>query len=72
MSSSWEKKISIFAIIYFVIGFFFAIFYAVFYHWPALSFLSPGFYAVVLTWPIQIPGFVSDFSYYGFAGKVLT
>lgn len=67
-----EKKLTIFAIIYFVIGIIFASLYALFYHWPPLSFFSPGFYVVALTWPIQLPGFISDFSYYGFTGKTLT
>lgn len=66
-----SKKLSTFAIIYFVTGLIFAIIYALFYHWPGLSFFSPGFYAVVLTWPIQLPGFVLDLQYYGLAGKVL-
>lgn len=66
-----EKKVTIFAIVYFIIGLLFATGFAFFYHWPALSFFSPGYYAVVLTWPVQIPGFISDFQYYGWAGKVL-
>lgn len=66
-----EKKITIFAVIYFIIGLLFATTYAVFYHWPPLSFLSPGFYMVILTWPVQISGFIGDFQYYGFAGKTL-
>ncbi len=66
-----EKKIISVAIAYFVIGLVFAIIYAIFYHWPPLSFFSPGFYAVLLTWPIQLLGFISDFQYYGFTGKTL-
>lgn len=66
-----EKRIAIFAVVYFLIGIIFAISYALFYHWTALSFLSPGFYLVVLSWPFQLSGFIADFSYYGFAGKVL-
>lgn len=66
-----EKKIAIFAIIYFLIGIIFAISYALFYHWTALSFFSPGFYLVILSWPIQISGFVADFRYYGLTGKIL-
>ncbi len=64
-----EKKIATFAAIYFVIGLIFAVFFAWFYHWPSLSYLSPGFYVVVLSWPIQIPSFIYDFQYFGFAGK---
>lgn len=66
-----EKKITTLAIIYFIIGLIFAFGYAFFYHWPGLSFFSPGFYAVVLTWPIQVPGFIVDFQYYGWAGKII-
>jgi len=66
-----EKKIINFVVIYFLLGLIFATIFAFFYHWPPLSFLSPGFYAVTLTWPIQLPGFVWDFQYYGFAGKTL-
>ncbi|MFH0937275.1 MAG: hypothetical protein V1808_03195 [Candidatus Daviesbacteria bacterium] len=66
-----EKRIATLAIIYFVIGIFFAIAFSLFYHWPRLSFFSPGFYVVVLTWPIQIPGFFFDFQIYGFTGKIL-
>lgn len=65
------KKISTFVIIYVLIGLVFATGFALFYHWPTLSFFSPGFYAVVATWPIQIPGLLRDFNYYGWAGKVL-
>ena len=64
-----EKKLATFAVVYFVVGLVVAILFALFYHWPALSYFSPGFYVVVLTWPIQVFGFVSDFQYYGFAGK---
>ncbi len=66
-----EKRLTTFAIIYFTIGMFFAVMFALFYHWPALSFLSPGFYIVVFTWPYQAFGLVQDFAIYGFAGKVL-
>ncbi len=66
-----EKKVTTVAVAYFIIGLFFAICYALFYHWGVLSLFSPGFYAVVLTWPIQLPGFIFDFQYYGFAGKII-
>ena len=66
-----EKKIAPFAIIYFVIGLVFAVIFAIFYHWPPLSLFSPGFYVVALSWPIQLPGFIWDFQYYGLAGKTL-
>lgn len=66
-----EKRIAAIAIIYFLIGLVFAILYALFYHWPPLSFFSPGFYAVILTWPFQTFGFFTDFQYYGLAGKTL-
>lgn len=64
-----EKRIATLAVIYFITGLIFAGFFAWFYHWSALSYFSPGFYAVVLTWPIQVPGFIYDFQYFGFAGK---
>jgi hypothetical protein len=66
-----EKKLGTFFIVYFIIGIFFALMYSWFYHWGALSLFSPGFYVVVLTWPLQIPHFIIDFQQYGFAGKVL-
>ncbi|MBI4038167.1 hypothetical protein HY387_00735 [Candidatus Daviesbacteria bacterium] len=64
-----EKIITNLAIIYFVIGLLFAIFFAIYYKWPPLSFLSPGFYAVLISWPLQTPGFANDFLIYGLAGK---
>jgi len=66
------KKSSIFptiAIAYFMIGFVIAIAFALYYHWPFISFLSPGFYSVILSWPYQIIGFAKDFWTYGFTGK---
>lgn len=66
---SKEKFISTAAIVYFMLGFIFAIAFAAYYHWPALSFLSPGFYSVILTWPYQAIGLVRDFWAYGFAVK---
>lgn len=57
------------AIIYFVIGLIFATLFALYYRWEILSFLSPGFYAVVLSWPYQAIGFLRDFLTYGLAGK---
>jgi hypothetical protein len=71
LPSNWEKKLSTVGIVYFIIGIVFAIAYALFYHWEFFSFFSPGFYAVVLTWPFQIPGFFIDFQTFGFAGKTL-
>lgn len=66
-----EKKLATFAIIYFILGLIFASIYAIFYHWPPLSFFSPGFFAVVFTWPVQLPGLFYDFQIYGLAGKTL-
>jgi len=66
-----EKRLGTFVIIYFMVGLIFAAIYAVFYHWPPLSFFSPGFFSVVFTWPIQLPGFLVDFQIYGFPGKTL-
>lgn len=70
--SKIAKHISTIAILYFMSGLLFATSYAFFYHWGFLSFLSPGFYVVVLTWPVQLPGFILDLQYYGLAGKTLT
>lgn len=66
-----EKIITNLAIAYFLIGVVVAIFFALYYKWTALSFFSPGFFAVVFSWPLQIIGFISDFLNYGFAGKPL-
>lgn len=66
------KKSSFFstlAVIYFMVGFVFAIAFAIYYHWPVLSFLSPGFYSVILTWPYQAIGFIRDLLTYGLTGK---
>jgi hypothetical protein len=69
--SQLERTLSVLAIIYFMIGVVFATCYALFYHWSFFSFLSPGFYAVLLSWPIQLPGLLTDFQLYGWAGKVI-
>jgi len=66
-----SSLISTIGIAYFMIGFVIATLFALYYHWPFLSFLSPGFYSVILTWPYQIIGFTQDFWTYGFAGKPL-
>ncbi|TSC66228.1 MAG: Uncharacterized protein CEO21_240 [Microgenomates group bacterium Gr01-1014_80] len=64
-----DKLITNLAILYFILGLIFATGYAAYYKWTALAFLSPGFYAVVLTWPLQISGFFNDFINFGLAGK---
>ncbi len=64
-----SSLISTIATAYFMVGFVTAILFALYYRWPALSFLSPGFYSVILTWPYQVIGFSGDFWVYGFAGK---
>ncbi|MBI2196771.1 hypothetical protein HYU45_04155 [Candidatus Daviesbacteria bacterium] len=64
--SAW---ISTIGVIYFMAGFIFAIAFAIYYRWPYLSFLSPGFYSVILTWPFQAIGLVRDLLIYGLAGK---
>lgn len=64
-----SSLISTIGIIYFMVGFVFAIAFAVYYRWPFLSFLSPGFYSVILTWPFQAIGFIRDLLNYGLAGK---
>jgi len=61
--------ISTITITYFMVGFVVAILFALYYRWSYLSFLSPGFYSVILTWPYQIIGFIRDFLSYGLAGK---
>ena len=61
--------ISTIAIGYFMFGFVFATVFAIYYKWPFISFLSPGFYSVIITWPIQAIGFVNDLLNYGLAGK---
>ena len=71
MISKVTKHLNTVAILYLVIGLIFTLVYMSFYHWGFLSIFSPGFYAVVFTWPIQIPGFLIDFGQYGFAGKTL-
>lgn len=63
--------LSNFAILYFTIGLVVAIFFALYYRWPLLSYLSPGFYSVILTWPFQLIGFIQDLLIYGLAGKEL-
>lgn len=64
-----EKILSTVAIFYFIFGFIFAAVFAIYYEWEFFSFLSPGFYSVILTWPYQMIGFLKDFLNYGFAGK---
>lgn len=68
-----KKQITLsnFAILYFTIGFVVAILFALYYRWPLLSYLSPGFYSVILTWPFQLIGFIQDLLIYGLAGKTL-
>lgn len=66
---SKEKILSTIGIVYFIAGFVFTIAFAIYYRWPILSFLSPGFYSVILTWPFQAIGFVRDLLIYGLAGK---
>lgn len=61
--------ISTIAIAYFMIGFVIAIAFALYYRWSYLSFLSPGFYSVILTWPYQVIGFLKDLLTFGLAGK---
>lgn len=63
--------LSNFFIAYFTIGFVVAILFALYYRWPILSYLSPGFYSVILTWPFQLIGFIQDLLIYGLAGKEL-
>lgn len=64
-----EKFLTTIGIVYFIIGLLFAIVFAIYYKWEVGAFLSPGFYAVALTWPFQAIGFIQDFINYGLAGK---
>ncbi len=66
-----EKILSKVAVGYFMVGFVFAIVFAIYYKWPTLSFLSPGFYSVIVTWPFQAIGFINDLLVYGLAGKAV-
>ena len=66
-----EKIVANLAISYFVFGIIFAVLFALYYKWSGFSFFSPGFFAVVFTWPLQIGGFLGDFLTYGMAGKPL-
>lgn len=69
MRFNLNKLISNIAIGYFMAGFIFAILFAIYYRWPPFSFLSRGFYSVILTWPYQAIGFINDLLNYGLAGK---
>ncbi len=64
-----ERKIQIGVAAYMMAGLAFAFLFAIYYRWGALSFFSPGFYAVIFTWPYQAIGFVNDLMFYGLAGK---
>ena len=64
-----QKLISNVAIVYFIIGLIFALTFAIYYKWQGLAILSPGFFSVAFTWPLQTPGFISDLLYFGLAGK---
>lgn len=64
-----DKIIATAGIVYCMIGLIFATGFAVYYKWEGLSFLSPGFYVVVLSWPLQTPGLIKDLLAYGLAGK---
>jgi hypothetical protein len=66
-----SKRITTFIIAYLMLGLVFAICYALYYHWTPLAYFSPGFYAVIVTWPLQAFGLLKDIQYYGWAGKPL-
>ena len=65
----FEKVLATLAVIYFFTGLIFAVGFAIYYHWSYLSFLSPGFFTVLFTWPLQLPGMISDLQNYGLVGK---
>ena len=64
-----EKILSNIVMIYFATGLFFAIVFAFYYKWEWFGYFSPGFFAVLLTWPFQAIGFIQDILYYGLSGK---
>lgn len=64
-----KNRFGTFFIAYLMVGLVFAVIYAKYYHWPAFGFFSPGFFAVILTWPFQLLGLIKDFMYYGPVGK---
>lgn len=64
-----DKIIATIGIVYFIVGLLFATGFAIYYKWEFLSFLSPGFYVVVISWPLQAQGFIRDLLQYGLAGK---
>ena len=64
-----EKHVSTIAKTYFIIGLLFAFIFAYYYKWPATGYFSPGFLAVVASWPYQAVGFTKDLLYYGLEGK---
>jgi len=69
MKKRSKGRLATFFIIYLMVGLLFAVCFAVYYRWPPLGYFSPGFYAVILTWPLQLIGFVKDIFYYGLQGK---
>ncbi len=64
-----DKKLSYIAAGYLMTGLLFALVFAWYYRWPVFGYFSPGFYAVIITWPYQAVGFTSDVLYYGWGGK---
>jgi hypothetical protein len=65
----FEKLLTNLVIIYFTVGVVFALIFAWYYKWEWFGYFSPGFFAVLFTWPYQAIGFTSDLLYYGLAGK---
>jgi hypothetical protein len=65
----WEKLLTNLVIVYFGIGLIFAILFAIYYKWEWFGYFSPGFFAVLISWPFQAWGFINDLLYYGLAGK---
>lgn len=74
-SVNWERWISLVAILYFMFGIVFAFVFAWYYRWPPAGYLSPGFWSVTISWPIQAlnpfngVGLIPDIMYFGLAGK---
>ncbi|MBI2022433.1 hypothetical protein HYS97_01095 [Candidatus Daviesbacteria bacterium] len=69
LTKNLEKRLSTIGILYIMFGLVFAICFALYYRWPIYALFSPGFFAVMFTWPYQAIGFIGDLMYYGFLGK---
>lgn len=64
-----EKILTNIVILYFAVGLIFAILFALYYKWEWYGYFSPGFFAVLISWPFQAWGFVNDLIYFGLSGR---